>query len=81
VNSADAAIVAASNGLGITRTLSYQVVGAVRARKLKLVLANFAPAAMPVSLVYPTRRIASANVTAFLSAARAHFRSAPLAPG
>jgi DNA-binding transcriptional LysR family regulator len=81
VNSADAAIVAASNGLGITRTLSYQVVDAVRARKLKLVLANFAPAAMPVSLVYPTRRIASANVTAFLSAARAHFRSAPLAPG
>jgi DNA-binding transcriptional LysR family regulator len=80
VNSADAAIVAASNGLGITRTLSYQVTDAVSARRLKLVLASFAPAAMPVSLVYPARRVASANVTAFLTAARAHFRSAPLVP-
>ncbi len=76
VSSADAAIVAASNGLGITRTLSYQVADSVKARQLKLVLQDFAPPPMPVNLVYPARRIASANVTAFLNRARAHLRTA-----
>ncbi len=80
VNSADAAIAAASNGLGITRALSYQVADAVKARRLKIVLQEFAPAAQPVSLVYSKRRAASANVAAFVDAARAHFRSHQVRP-
>lgn len=74
VNSADAAIAAASNGLGITRALSYQVADAVKLRRLKLVLQDFAPPPQPVSLVYPAGRVASANIIAFLNAARTHFR-------
>jgi DNA-binding transcriptional LysR family regulator len=78
VNNADAAIAAAEDGLGITRTLSYQVRAAVYAGRLVPVLQTYAPPALPVSVIYPARRIPSVNVTAFVEAARAHFKSEPL---
>lgn len=78
VNGADAAITAAEAGIGIARTLSYQVWDAVRADRLSLVLRGDAPPALPVSVVYQPRRIASANVAAFVNAIRAHFRAHPL---
>lgn len=80
VNSADAAIAAAETGLGITRALSYQVTAAVQAGRLVPLLQAFAPPAMPVSVVSPARRVGSANVAAFVAAARDHLRSNPLAP-
>lgn len=80
VNSADAAIMASEMGLGITRTLNYQVRDAVRAGRLRPVLEKFAPAASPVSAIYPSRRIGSANVAAFVKAARTHFGASPLGP-
>lgn len=80
VNSADAALAAAEAGLGITRTLSYQVKAGVEAGRLVPILQAFAPPALPVSALHPARRIASANVTAFLQAARAGFRANPLTP-
>jgi DNA-binding transcriptional LysR family regulator len=52
VNTAEAAIDAAVAGVGITRVLSYQVSEAIRSGALVLVLREFEPAAVPVSLVY-----------------------------
>ena len=80
VNSADAAIAAAEASVGITRALSYQVKAAVQAGRLVAVLQEFAPPATPVSAVYPTGRIASPNVSAFIRAAREHFKANPLSP-
>jgi DNA-binding transcriptional LysR family regulator len=79
INSLDAALAGAEAGLGITRALSYQVEAAVREGRLALVLQAFATTPLPVSAVYPARRIGSANVAAFTKAAREHFRRSPLA--
>jgi DNA-binding transcriptional LysR family regulator len=78
VNSADAAIAAAEAGLGITRMLSYQVHEALAAGRLQPVLQPFAPPAIPVNIMYPPRRLGSANVTAFVKAARAHLAALPM---
>jgi DNA-binding transcriptional LysR family regulator len=78
VNSADASLVAAEGGLGIVRALSYQVVEALAAGRLVRVLEPFTPPPLPVSAVYPDRRIPSANVAAFMAAARGYFRARPV---
>lgn len=78
VNGADAAITAAEAGVGIARTLSYQVWDAVRGGRLALVLQEFTPPPLPVSITYQGRRIASANVAAFVKAIREHLRANPL---
>jgi DNA-binding transcriptional LysR family regulator len=51
VNTAQAAIDAALDGLGITRVLSYQVARLVEDGKLRVVLASHEPPSMPVHLV------------------------------
>ncbi len=76
VNGADAAILAAEQGLGIARILSYQVADAVAAGRLVTVLDDIAPLPMPVHLVYQPRRGAQPNVRAFIEAARTHFAGA-----
>jgi DNA-binding transcriptional LysR family regulator len=78
VNGADAAITAAEAGVGIARTLSYQVWDAVRAGRLTLVLQEFVPPSLPVSIAYQARRIASANVAVFVKAMRDQFNANPL---
>jgi DNA-binding transcriptional LysR family regulator len=80
VNNADTAIAAAEAGMGITRALSYQVREPVMARRLIPILQSFAPPPIPVSAVYPARRIASANLTTFVRTARDHFKADPLVP-
>jgi DNA-binding transcriptional LysR family regulator len=80
LNSADAAIAAAEAGIGIIRTLSYQVREAVSAGRLVAILQDFAPPPSPVRIVYPARRIASANVAVFIKTAREHFRANALVP-
>ena len=80
VNSADAVIAAAEAGVGITRALSYQVEASVGAGRLTPILQSFGPPPSPVSAVYPARRIASANVAAFVRAARAYFKTDALLP-
>ncbi len=79
VNSAEAAIAAAEQGLGVTRALSYQVRDAVRAGRLVLLLPQDVPPPSPVSVIYPARRVASANVAVFVKAARAFFGPGRLA--
>jgi DNA-binding transcriptional LysR family regulator len=78
VNNIDAAIAAAEAGIGITRTLSYQVQASVIAGRLTPILQQFAPPPLPVNAIYPARRIASANIAAFVKTARAYFKAHPL---
>ncbi|HLY56016.1 MAG TPA: LysR family transcriptional regulator [Stellaceae bacterium] len=80
VSSADAAILAAEAGLGITQTLSYQARASVTAGRLVPILQGFALPPVAVNALYPAKRIASANVAAFVKAARDHFRADPLLP-
>ena len=80
VNSADAAIAAAEAGLGISRTLSYQVMASVLAGRLIPLLAGFTPETLPVSAIYPARRIASTNLGAFIRMCRDYFAAEPLIP-
>lgn len=65
-NSADAAIVHATLSGGLARVLAYQVVDAVRAGALRVVLAGCEPAPVPIHLVYPSTRLLSAKVRAFI---------------
>src|SRR6185437_3935557 len=65
-NSADAAIQYAAVGGGLTRVLAYQAADAVRRGRLKIVLAKFEQPILPVHIVYPTSRLLSAKVRAFI---------------
>jgi DNA-binding transcriptional LysR family regulator len=66
-NSADAAIGHAEGRGGLTMVLGYQVADAVRAGRLRVVLSDFEPAPLPIHLVYPTTRLLSAKVRAFVT--------------
>jgi DNA-binding transcriptional LysR family regulator len=65
-NSADAAIRYAAQGGGLTRVLAYQAAEAIKSGKLKVVLAKFEAPAQPIHIVYPTSRLLSAKVRAFI---------------
>jgi DNA-binding transcriptional LysR family regulator len=65
-NSADAAIGHATLGGGITMALGYQVMDAVRAGRLRVVLAAYEPAPLPIHVLYPSTRLLSAKVRAFI---------------
>ena len=65
-NSADAAIQYAEAGGGLTRVLAYQAADAIKAGRVRIVLAKFELPAMPIHIVYPTSRLLSAKVRAFI---------------
>jgi DNA-binding transcriptional LysR family regulator len=65
-NSADAAIQYAVQDGGLTRVLAYQAAEAIKAGRLRIVLAKFEQPALPIHLVYPTSRLLSAKVRAFI---------------
>jgi DNA-binding transcriptional LysR family regulator len=65
-NSADAAIQYAAQDGGLTRVLAYQAAEAIKAGRLKIVLAKFEPPALPIHIVYPTSRLLSAKVRTFI---------------
>jgi DNA-binding transcriptional LysR family regulator len=65
-NSTDAAIAHAELGGGLTMVLGYQVADAVRAGRLRIVLADYEPPPLPIHVVYPTTRLLSAKVRAFV---------------
>jgi DNA-binding transcriptional LysR family regulator len=80
VNSAEAAIDAAVAGLGITRVLSYQVVNAMRAGSLTVVLQDFEPAPWPVSLVHAgSGRLLPLKLRAFLDYAAPRLKAVTFA--
>ena len=75
VNTAEAAIDAAIAGAGITRVLSYQIVDAVRAGTLVVVLQNFEPEPMPISLVYAAQGLLPLKLRAFIDFAVPRLRA------
>ena len=75
VNTAEAAIDAAVAGLGVTRVLSYQIVGALRAGTLEVILRKFEPEPWPVSLVYGGQGLLPLKLRAFLDFAMPRLRA------
>lgn len=65
-NSADAAIQYAEQDGGLTRVLAYQAADAIRRGTLEVVLQEFEEPALPIHVVYPTSRLLSAKVRAFV---------------
>ncbi len=76
-SSNDAALVAAVAGFGLTRLLSYQVADHLRDGKLKVVLEDCEPSALPVHLVHREGRHASRKARAFLDLAVERLRANP----
>jgi DNA-binding transcriptional LysR family regulator len=70
-SSADAAIGHAELGGGLTMVLGYQVKEAIGAGRLRVLLEDFEPPPLPIHLVYPTTRLLSAKVRAFVELATA----------
>jgi len=66
VNSAEAALIAATAGAGIAKVLSYQIVELVRARSLVKLLEAYEPSPWPVNLIYPSQRLVPLKLRAFL---------------
>jgi DNA-binding transcriptional LysR family regulator len=66
-NSADAAIQYAEQDGGLTRVLAYQAADAIKGGRLRVVLAQFEQPPLPIHIVYPTSRLLSAKVRAFIN--------------
>jgi len=67
VNTAEAAIDAAREGLGITRVLSYQAAKNLADRSLRVILEAFEPEEIPVSLLHREDRLPQAKVQSFIA--------------
>lgn len=78
VNHMDAAIAAAVAGLGVVRTLSYQVAEDVAAGRLETILTDDAAPALPISLLFQSGRRDHPNVRAFIDAAKQHLQGVSL---
>jgi DNA-binding transcriptional LysR family regulator len=65
-NSSDAALQYAEAGGGLTRLMAYQAAASLKAGKVKIVLQKFEQPALPIHVVYPTSRLLSAKVRAFI---------------
>ncbi len=74
VSTADAAIAAATLGLGLTRVLSYQVAEALREGRLVRLLAEDEPPPVPVSLIYPGQGRLPIKTRAFIDLATSQLR-------
>ncbi len=77
-NDVETAIEAAEAGCGITRVLSYQVRTRIEQGRLRRILPEAEPPAVPVSAVFPASRRSSPNVRAFIEAARQELGSLSL---
>ncbi|SFL87284.1 transcriptional regulator, LysR family [Bradyrhizobium sp. NFR13] len=75
VNTTDAAIQAALAGIGIIRVLCYQVADELKSGRLQILLPDFAPEPLPVSLVYPDAGLQPLKVRCFLDWAMPRLRA------
>jgi DNA-binding transcriptional LysR family regulator len=73
-NQAAACVDACVDGLGFGMFISYQVRRQTQGKRLEEVLTNFAPAPLPVSLVFPHARLLSSRVRAFVDFAAVELR-------
>lgn len=80
-NSSEVSIGAALRGVGLTRALVYQVADDVCAGRLRIVLAEYEPAPIPVQMVTLAGRRAPAKVRAFVDFAVERLRSEPVLGG
>ncbi|HEX7638132.1 MAG TPA: LysR family transcriptional regulator [Burkholderiaceae bacterium] len=80
VNSFRAAIHAASSGAGLTQVASYQVAQAVAEGRLRVVLADFEVAPLPVHVVWAEGRRGSGKVRSFVDFCAARLRAALAGP-
>jgi len=67
VNTSEAAVLAAIDGAGLARVMSYKMDAAKRAGKLAIVLEEFEPEPLPVHIVYPPRKPVPLKLRAFLN--------------
>lgn len=65
-NSTDAALLYAEQGGGLISVLAYQAADSLKAGRLKIVLTDYEQPPLPIHLVYPTSRLLSAKVRAFV---------------
>ena len=78
VNHVDTAISAAVAGLGIVRTLSYQIADHIAAGRLQRVLADEPAPKLPISLLFQSGRKDRPNIRAFAELARRRLNGAAL---
>lgn len=81
VNTNAVKVAAAVAGQGVARALAYQVRDEVRDGRLRLLLARHEPPPVPVHLVYPAGRGASAKVRAFVQFAAERLRELDVLQG
>jgi DNA-binding transcriptional LysR family regulator len=81
VTAADLYTGAALAGLGLVQVPRYRIEAELAAGQLKIVLPQFAPPPMPVTVLYPQNRQLSARVRAFADWLREVFEAAAPAPG
>jgi DNA-binding transcriptional LysR family regulator len=75
VNTAEAAIDGAAAGLGVTRVFSYQAAQAVLDGRLEVVLAEYEPAPLPVSLIHGHQGLTPLKVRMLLDFAAPRLRA------
>ena len=74
VTTAEAAVWAASQGVGATRVLHYQCAEAVERGALRLLLADYEPAPLPIHLLHAGRGLMPLKMRAFLDFATQRLR-------
>ncbi len=67
VNTSEAAVLAAIEGAGLARVMSYKMDAAKRAGKLAVVLEKFEPEPLPVHILYTPRKPVPLKLRAFLN--------------
>jgi DNA-binding transcriptional LysR family regulator len=67
VNTSEGAVIAAIEGSGLARVMSYKMDGARRAGKLAIVLEEFEPEPLPVHIIYTPRKPMPVKLRAFLN--------------
>jgi DNA-binding transcriptional LysR family regulator len=67
VNTSEAAVLAAIDGSGLARVMSYKMEAAKRAGKLAIVLEEFEPEALPVHVIYAQRKPVPLKLRVFLN--------------
>ena len=75
VSTAEAAVDAAAEGIGVTRVLSYQAADAVRDGRLRVVLRAWEPEPIPVHLLHAGDRMMPMKLRAFLDFATPRLRN------
>ncbi len=73
-NAAESAVQHAVDGGGLTLVLAYQAAAAIRRGALRILLAEHERPPSPIQIVYPTQRLLSAKVRAFIDMAVAETR-------